>query len=188
MELLERYTTNMEIETSVWKDVPGYDGHYQISDKGLVCVKKKGYWYLRMNQLTQGYYRLVLKNPKTGKKRCEAIHRLMYAAFTGIDLKGKALDHIDRNRTNNSLGNLRIATPAQNVQNQTKWLKKCRSKYKGVCWAAYTNRWRAYIKTNGKMISLGYWASEEDAALEYNKKAKELFGDYACFNVIEGIN
>jgi len=90
------------------------------------------------------------------------------------------IDHIDGNAANNKLSNLRPATPGQNSHNQRKVSKITTSKYKGV--KKVNSRWRAYINYQGKMIHLGYHTTEEQAALAYDTKAVEVFGEYARCN------
>jgi hypothetical protein len=99
-------------------------------------------------------------------------------------------DHKDRNYLNNQKLNLRIANNSQNGHNRTKY-QGYSSFYKGV--SEYKrNRykcWDANIRLNGKLIHIGRFRTELEAALAYNEKAKELFGEYACINIIqENIN
>jgi group I intron endonuclease len=56
------------------------------------------------------------------------------------------------------------------------------SKYVGVCWNNDDKKWRSQIKLQGKKINLGSFVKEEDAALAYDKKALEVFGDNAILN------
>jgi AP2-like factor, euAP2 lineage len=59
--------------------------------------------------------------------------------------------------------------------------------YKGVIYIKNKtmDKWRACIKINGKRISLGRYLTEKEAAIAYNKKAIELFGEFACLNSID---
>jgi outer membrane protein assembly factor BamD (BamD/ComL family) len=59
------------------------------------------------------------------------------------------------------------------------------SKYKGVAWHKRHKKWNAQIQINGKQKHLGYFTSEEEAALAYNKEAIKLFGEHALINEIE---
>ena len=95
--------------------------------------------------------------------------------------EGFVIDHINRNVLDNRKSNLRHCLPAQNSQNRNK-LKNKSSRYMGVCLASgnRAKKWRALLK--GKL--LGYFENEIDAAVAYNKAAKELYGDYAPLNVI----
>jgi len=95
------------------------------------------------------------------------------------------LDHKNGNRLDNTLANLRPCNKSTNAMNQKKWSKPTSSKYKGVSLFKRTGKYMAYIKKNGKRIHLGYFENEDDAALAYNKKATEIFGEFAKLNNIE---
>ncbi len=105
-----------------------------------------------------------------------SMHRLILNAP-----KGLFVDHIDHNGLNNRKSNLRLCTNQQNLRNK---LPKpgCSSKYKGVSWSKARNKFRAKIVHNGKAIHLGYFDSEIDAARAYDKKAHEVFGEFAYLN------
>jgi len=63
--------------------------------------------------------------------------------------------------------------------------ENCSSIYKGAHWNKHANKWRARIWTDGKLIHLGYFDIEEDAARAYNAAAKLAFGEFAKLNAIE---
>src|SRR5580698_2549788 len=93
------------------------------------------------------------------------------------------IDHIDRNPTNNRIGNLRLATNSQNGSNKGKYKKDATSKYKGVYKVKRRKgKWTAHIKSQGKYYHLGTYTTENDAARAYNVKASELFGEFAALN------
>lgn len=58
------------------------------------------------------------------------------------------------------------------------------SKYKGVTWDKGRNKWQSRIKKDGKSIYIGRYVSEEEAGRAYNKKAIELFGEFAKLNIL----
>jgi hypothetical protein len=96
------------------------------------------------------------------------------------------VDHKDRNGLNNQKSNLRECTPSKNQANRIKeTLRKTTSKYKGVYWYSSKGRWRAIITKDSKRYHLGYFKSENEAAIAYNSKALELFGEFALLNIIE---
>jgi hypothetical protein len=64
----------------------------------------------------------------------------------------------------------------------------CSSKYKGVSFRKDKQKFKAYIKANGKQIHLGYFENEIDAAKKYNEAALFYYGDKAILNIIEENN
>lgn len=89
------------------------------------------------------------------------------------------VDHRDGNGLNNCRLNLRKATHSQNIAN-TKSRKQSSSKYKGVHW--FRGKWVAQITCDGKRSFLGRHHDEAAAALAYDAKARELFGEFARTN------
>lgn len=87
------------------------------------------------------------------------------------------VDHIDVNCTNDKIENLRSATHSQNLANQLIH-KNSLSGFKGVTWSNAANKWRARIKK----LHLGVFDEKIQAAIAYDKKAVELFGEYARLN------
>lgn len=101
--------------------------------------------------------------------------------------KNMEVDHINGDKLDNRRLNLRICTRKQNSQNSKK-MKNCTSIYKGVRYdksSKRIKRWMAAIETNGKCITIGRFHTQEEAATAYNKKALELFGEYANINNID---
>jgi hypothetical protein len=94
---------------------------------------------------------------------------------------GKIVDHINHDTFDNRRHNLRFVTSQQNHQNALPWGKK-RSKFKGVCWHKGDGLWHSRITNNGKVFFLGAFTDEKEAATVYDKKAKKLFGEFACLN------
>jgi hypothetical protein len=97
--------------------------------------------------------------------------------------QAEQVDHVNNIRYDNRRRNLRSVTNTQNQMNQLKCKTLKSSRYKGVSW--YGSGWRSYIRINHKLIHLGCFTSEEEAALAYNKAASLFFGEFANLNVIE---
>ena len=95
-------------------------------------------------------------------------HRLMGYTFLGLDLKNPKhqIDHIDGNKLNNSLNNLRVVNQQQNQWNQPN--------AKGYVWNKRNKKWVAQIRLNGKTIYLGLYNSESEAHTAY-LKAKLIY-------------
>lgn len=95
--------------------------------------------------------------------------------------KKEIVDHANGNKLDNRRDNLRIASFQQNSAN-SKLHSHNTSGYRGVYkWKGY---WRAAVTYRNKQISCGYYKNKEDAALAYNKKALELFGEFAKLNEV----
>lgn len=95
--------------------------------------------------------------------------------------EGFVTDHINRDRLDNRRCNLRKATRSQNTAN-SKMPSTNTSGYKGVYYRKEQNRWRASIRVDGKLMSLGQYGSAEDAAKAYNDAALKHFGEFAFLN------
>jgi len=95
-------------------------------------------------------------------RRYVRLHRVLWALAYG-EWPAREVDHIDGNRLNNCLGNLRLATASENHRNQKKRADST-SGVTGVSWHKRSGRWRAYVTAGGRMRHLGYFDSLEEAA------------------------
>jgi len=125
--------------------------------------------------------------------RCIKVNQKLYLAHRLIFLYHHGhlpeyLDHIDLNKSNNDINNLREATSSQNHMNCKKLKLKnntiLSSQYKGVSWHKQSKKWIAGITINYKLVFLGKFENEIDAAKSYNKSAIEHFKEYANINKI----
>lgn len=91
------------------------------------------------------------------------------------------VDHIDCNGLNNRNSNLRLCTYAQNACNKRP-KHNSGSKYKGISFHRRDKKWEVQICHNGKFKYLGGYDSEIDAATAYDRKAEQLFGEFAYLN------
>jgi hypothetical protein len=92
-------------------------------------------------------------------------HRLIYMYHKGEITDGLQIDHIDRNKLNNNIENLRLVTHQENQWNRGA---------KGYDLHKPSNKFQARIKLNGQKISLGYFDTEKEANCAYLKAKKEL--------------
>jgi len=155
------------------KLIPLTHGKFAIVDAGDYDRLSKYKWY--SNQDGNNFYAYTFLT-KGNKKKRVFMHRLITNAP-----KGLFIDHIDGNGLNNRRCNLRLCTPAQNAQNSR---PRCNgsSKYKGVFWNKTNKKWTATIHKGENRRYLGGFDDEIEAALAYDRKAAELFGEFAYLN------
>lgn len=163
----------------IFKDIPGYEGIYQVSDLGRVkSLERKawngnGYRLIKERILkpssnkNNGYLYVVLRkeeNPKTF-----SIHKLVAVVFLNHIPNGHniVVDHKDNDKANNRKDNLQIITQRKNT---SKDKKNKTSKYTGVSWHKRRKKWLTHIRINGKVKHLGYFTNEEDAVGAYQEK------------------
>jgi hypothetical protein len=92
------------------------------------------------------------------------------------------IDHRNNDGLDNRKENIRPATRAQNNYNRQKYANNSRSKYKGVGFKRKGKKWSAQIGLGNKMIFLGYFKNEIDAAKAYDEAARKYYGEFASLN------
>ena len=110
-----------------------------------------------------------------------SMHRVIMNAPDGMEV-----DHINGEELDNRKENLRICTRSENVRNVGKYRNNT-SGFKGVSFDAekVTRKWRALIQVDKKLISLGRYATPEEAARVYDEAAKKYHGKFAQLNFPE---
>lgn len=103
-------------------------------------------------------------------------HRLAWFVTYG-EWPTDDLDHIDRNKSNNKIANLRKASRSMNSAN-VGLRSHNTSGYRGVSFNSQWKRWVAQIMVGGEKRFLGYFGSAEKANEAYVLAAKEAFGEY----------
>lgn len=149
-------------------------------------------------QLTRGKVTIVNENDY----KILSLHKWYYCSGYAVrEVKGKSIrmhriileakdgeivDHINGETLDNRRLNLRLTDNGGNAYNCKK-RKNCTSDYKGVHKHSKLKRrimYRATIQYKGKKMHIGSYVTEIEAAIAYNRKAKELFGEFAKLNVI----
>lgn len=103
-------------------------------------------------------------------------HRIIYRMMTGEE-PPSLIDHINGDPGDNRWRNIRPATEAQNNANRRKQ-RNNKSGFRGVHWDKESGRWRAAIRVNKRLISLGRFSTKESAHSAYCKASAQLFGDF----------
>jgi hypothetical protein len=172
------------MEKEIWKDIPEYEGLYQVSNLGRVkSLPKK--WFTGIGNIEISHNGLILKphfcgpnkdylfvNLRKNKqsKPCK-IHQLVAIAFLNHKPCGHKLivDHINNIPLDNRLENLQIITQRVNRSKD----QKGKSKYTGVVWNKVSNMWHSQIYINKKNKSLGCFKTEYEAHLAYQEALKK---------------
>jgi hypothetical protein len=169
------------MEKEIWKDIPEYEGLYQVSNVGNVKSLPRQ-WLCGFSGKRE-HNGKILKSPinnsgyknvnlfKNNKGKNYRVHQLVAMAFLNHKICGYDLviDHINDNKLDNRVENLQIVTARFNVKKtQDKYL----SKFKGVS-KRPNNKWQSTITINKKQIYLGTFNCELIAHLAYQEALKK---------------
>lgn len=170
----------------IFKDIPGYEGLYQVSNFGniksldKIILRKRGKTH--HSYILKGRLLKLLKDNnnylmvglyKNYKPKTYRIHQLIAMAFLNHKPGERKIvvDHIDHNKSNNNLKNIQIITCRENC---SKDRKNGTSKYTGVSWDTRVKKWVAAIQINGISKCLGYFNNELQAAEKYQNELKNI--------------
>ncbi len=142
-----------------------YFDNYLVSNMGNVKDQYGNILHTRTN--SDGY--------KTVKRFL--VHRLVATSFIPNPDNKSFIDHINGDRGDNRVENLRWATINENNFNKSIY-KNNTSGYKGISWDKYNNKWRAHIRHNDKSYTIGRFTDINEAIKARQLKANELFGDF----------
>ena len=154
----------MEIE--IYKDIPGYEGLYQVSNMGNVKSFKWGKErILKKGKDTHGYLNVRLYKESTLKTFM--VHKLVSIVFLNHTPNGHetVVNHIDNNPLNNRVDNLELVSNRYNTS--------CHKTDVGVSWYRRYNKWLSKIWIN-KQINLGYFNTKEEAQEMYQKAVANI--------------
>lgn len=125
-------------------------------DTGALTVAKTG--RVVGSKMSGGYLQFQFRGVKL------LVHRAAWDLANPEDkLKpGEEIDHIDHNKINNKLSNLRKVTSSENLKNKSKY-KNNKSGVIGVHFESARSKWVAKVRVNGRNKHLGYFSKLEDA-------------------------
>jgi len=127
------------MQEEIWKDIEGYEGLYQVSNKGNVksldrvvrsknnsFAIKKGIY--RKQYILFGYRKINLYNSDSKKYKSYFVHRLVAFAFCSGYSEGLVVNHIDEDKLNNDCSNLEWVTQKKNINHGYSLLKRAFSR------------------------------------------------------------
>lgn len=122
-------------------------------------------------------YRLISIGSRTNRQFFHA-HRIAWKLFYGEDPPNQ-IDHIDRNRSNNAIANLRAASQSENAANRS-IAKDNKSGCPGVMWDARRKKWKVSVNK----MHLGYFTDYQAAVAVRKKAAAAVFGEFSPHSTI----
>jgi hypothetical protein len=143
--------------------------HCIIIDSFNIELVRKYHWFIVVK------HKVYYAKSKYENKQY-SIHRIILNQSD----KKQRIDHKNGDGLDNRIDNLRLCNSYHNMWNRKKRNKKTSSQYKGVY--KYNDKYAARITCMYKVYYLGTFASEIEAAKAYDKKAKELHGEFASLN------
>ena len=174
--LIREHSKHVEM----WWPIKGFD-NYQVSTKGRVrnVITRN----ILKGRKSDGYYQVELTT-NDNKRKHMRVHRLVGLAFIP-NLENKPfIDHIDHNRTNNNLINLRWVTNSENQMNKGKQSNNT-SGTTGIHYDECCEQWSARVQKNGIRHEIGHFDTLEDAKEARNKFVKELFKEFTNVEVLK---
>lgn len=122
------------MKEEVWRDIPGYEHLYQVSDQGRVKSLGNGKTHKSsriLKPITRRDYLGVLLY-KSGNSKKHAIHLLVWETFNGTIPEGCEINHINENKQDNRLENLNLMTHKENINWGTGIRRRAKSRQKLV--------------------------------------------------------
>lgn len=159
----------------IWKDIVGYEGYYQISSHGRVkslsrvCNSNKKIHKNRIlaekilipNVQKKGYFRILLQKDGVRKRFMVAV--LVARAFIPNPENKPFVDHIDNDKSNNTIQNLRWVTAKENSNNPIS-IERRKAMMKGKFWARDLHGWEhlkgAFVKSSRKVVRINPQTNE----------------------------
>ena len=174
--IVNSHENNMiKLGYEVWRQIDEYP-NYSVSSYGRIRNDNK---IMKQSIDRYGYKRIGFW--KEQKKKHFKVHRLVANSFIPNLENKKCVDHINNDRLNNSINNLRWCSSKENNRNRSVG-KRNTSGIKGVTFEKKRKKWRAQITIDGTAIFLGRFDTIEDAKKARINRAKKVFGIFinAC--------
>lgn len=153
----------MENQNEIWKDIPNYEGLYQVSNLGNIKGIKRN--IIKKQCLNKGYKQINLC--KNSDIITYPTHKLLAITFLNHKPDGHnmVIDHINGIKTDNRLENIQIITQRENTS------KSKNNEFIGCTYLKKCNKWMSRIRIKEKYKHLGVFNTQKEA---HNAYLKEL--------------
>ena len=155
-----------------YRTIPGFS-NYEVSNLGNIWNTKTGYVLSTRSKDKDGYVKISLYI--SGRAYFKRLHILVAISFLDNPENRPCVDHINGDKADNRIVNLRFATIKENAQN-SKISSRNTSGIKGVCFNKINGTWKASIQVDGIRVHLGQFETIEEAQQARVAKANEVFG------------
>jgi dipeptidase D len=159
------------------------EGEYAIVDQEDYCRFGAFKWCATGDDECV-YAARIIKKTVAGRVKAVYLHREIMRPPRGL-----LVDHRNNNTLDNRRANLRLATHSQNACNSNSRIDKSKtvSRFRGLVFLKRKKKWGARIGYQGKVMWLGSFNNEIDAARAYDNAAKQYHGEFAKLNFSEEI-
>lgn len=138
-------------------------------------------WSVTWNKHTKSFNATRSSPRVNGKRHTIRMHREILNAKLGEEV-----DHINHDTVDNRRENLRLCSTGQNCVNRRRRVDNT-SGFKGVSWDNGHGKWRSRLMVNRKPHYLGRFATALEAAIAYDRAARDEFGEFALTNQMLGL-
>jgi len=160
----------------VWKDRPRE--HFS-TERGWKVFRTRFLGKAASTEHSRGYRQVIISSPDGLSRNLFLAHRIIWEMHNGPIPSGLDIDHIDRDRANNKIENLRLATRSQNLQNSD-----YHRGYNGLAGVSFDKRrkkkpYYSRVRVGEKVIQLGRFKTAEEAHAAWNKAVADIRGEWA---------
>ena len=158
------------MEDEIFKDIPNYEGLYQVSNFGRVkSLRFNKEKILKTTKNNKGYCCVLITKEKLVKNF--KVHKLVAVTFLDFsNTENKVIDHLNEIKTDNRVENLQIVSQRENVKS----FHRNKKGFVGTDWHEQTKKWRSRIWIVNKIVHLGLFEKKEDALIFYEMANLEI--------------
>ncbi len=158
------------------KRIPLTKGQFAIVDDEDYERINAHKWHSNWDVSSRAFRAVRSTSRTTGRRKTVMMHREIMNAPAGA-----CVDHINHNPLDNRKVNLRLCSKGQNNFNQ-RLRRDNKSGFKGVYFDKSAGKWGTEFQSKGEQCYIGLFTSALDAALAYDARITEAFGEFAMTN------